>query len=62
MKRYYSPDESEAKASEKGTTEDPPNNVTKQNSTGDDKEKKEEINVPKEALENYKESGKETEE
>ena len=62
MKRYYSPDESDAKSSEKGTSEDPPNDVTKQNKPGDDKSKKEEVSVPEKAVEHYKESAKDTEE
>ncbi len=48
------------KQEQKGATEDPPANVTKQNEPG--KEGTSEINVPKEAVENYKESGKEGEE
>ena len=45
---------------QKGATEDPPVNVTKQNESG--KEGSSEINVPKEAVENYKKSGREGEE
>ena len=45
---------------QKGATEDPPVNVTKQNGPG--KEGSSEINVPKEAVENYKKSGREGEE
>ncbi len=59
MKRYYFPDDKEAK---QGASEDPPNNVTKQNDTGDNKEKKEDIDVPDKALEHYKESASDTEE
>lgn len=62
MKRYYFPVESDAKSSEKGTSEDPPNDLTKQNTTSDDKDKKEEVNVPEKALKHYKESAEETEE
>ncbi len=62
MKRYYFPGESDAKSSDKGTSEDPPNDVTKQNTAGEDKEKKEEVNVPEKALEHYKESSEDTEE
>lgn len=59
MKRYYFPDDKEAK---QGKSEDPPNNVTKQNDEGDNKDKKEDIDVPDEAVKNYKESAPETEE
>ena len=45
---------------QKGATEDPPTNVTKQNEPG--KESTSEVNVPKEAVENYKQSGREGEE
>lgn len=60
--RYFSPGEEDDKSTEAGTSEDPPNDVTKQNNPGDNKEKKEEINVPEEALKNYKESAPDTEE
>ncbi len=62
MKRYYSPGESDSKSSEKGTSEDPPNDVTKQNEPGNKDEKKEEVYVPEKALEHYKESAEDTEE
>jgi len=48
------------KTEQKGATEDPPTNITKQNEPG--KEDSNEINVPKEAVENYKQSGREGEE
>ena len=44
----------------KGATEDPPVNVTEQNKQG--KSGSEEIKVPKEALENYKQNASDTEE
>lgn len=59
MKRYFFPDDKEAKS---GKSEDPPTNVTKQNEEGDNNDKKEKIEVPDEALKNYKESAPETEE
>ena len=59
MKRYYFPDDKDAK---QGVSEDPPNNVTKQNDAGDNKDKKESIDVPDTALEHYKESASDTEE
>ncbi len=62
MKKYFSPDDKDAKAAAKGASEDPPNDVTKQNSAGNDEKKKEEINVPDKALEHYKESAEDTEE
>ena len=58
----YFPDEKDKQASQTGASEDPPNDVTKQNNPGDDKKNKEEINVPEKALEHYKESAKDTEE
>ena len=60
--RYFSPDEKDEKASKQGASEDPPNDVTKQNNPGDDKDKKEEVNVPEKALKHYKESAPDTEE
>ncbi|TKK66671.1 hypothetical protein FC093_16680 [Ilyomonas limi] len=48
------------KTEKKGATEDPPSDLVKQNEPG--KEKTSEIKVPKEALENYKQSGREGEE
>lgn len=45
---------------QKGATEDPPVNITKQNEQG--KEGSTEVKVPKEAVENYKKSGREGEE
>lgn len=48
------------KQEQKGASEDPPTNVTKQNEPG--KNGSSEVNVPKEAVENYKDSGKEGEE
>ncbi len=62
MKQYFFPDDKDAKASTEGASEDPPNDVTKQNNTGSDEKKKEEIKVPEKALEHYKESAKDTEE
>ena len=59
MKRYYFPDDKEAK---QGKSEDPSNNAVKQNDPGENKGKKEEIEVPDEALKNYKESAPDTEE
>lgn len=59
MKRYFIPDDNETKT---GASEDPPNDVTKQNKAGNDEKKKEEINVPDKALEHYKESAEDTEE
>ena len=47
---------------QKGATEDPTNNATKQNKPGKEKEGSAEVEVPKEAVESYKESGKEGEE
>lgn len=48
------------KAEKKCATEDPPTNLTKQNEPGE--EDSGEINVSKEAVENYKQSGREGEE
>ncbi len=62
MKRYFFPDDKENKTEQKGTSEDPPNDVTKQNNPGDDNKNKEEVEVPEKALEHYKESAKDTEE
>ncbi len=62
MKKYYFPDEKDAKSNQSGTSEDPPNDVAKQNNPGDDEKKKEEIKVPEKALEHYKESAEDTEE
>lgn len=50
----------DAKQQQKGATEDPPNDLVKQNEP--DKKNTSEVNVPKEAVENYKQSGKEGEE
>lgn len=47
-------------AAQKGTTEDPPVNLTKQNQQGNDGSTA--TAVPKEALENYRQSGREGEE
>lgn len=44
-----------------GKSEDPPTTVTQQNKAGDTTEK-EKIDVPKQALESYKEAGNEGEE
>lgn len=49
-----------AQQEQKGATEDPPTNNVKQNEPG--KEAGSEVNVPKEAVENYKKSGREGEE
>ena len=45
---------------QKGATEDPPVNLVKQNEPG--KANSSETEVPKEAVENYKQSGREEEE
>jgi len=45
---------------QKGATEDPPSNLVKQNEPG--KGGSSEVDVPKEAVENYKQSGREGEE
>ena len=62
MKKYFSPDNKDQKAAANGASEDPPNDVTKQNNAGNDEQKKEEINVPEKALKHYKESASDTEE
>lgn len=45
---------------QKGATEDPPDNIVKQNEAG--KDNSSEVKVPKEAVENYKQAGREGEE
>ena len=45
---------------QKGATEDPPANLVKQNESG--KANSSEAEVPKEAVENYKQNGREEEE
>lgn len=60
MAADQSPQNNADKQEQKGATEDPPVNLTeqnKQNKEGDTK-----VNVPKEAVDNYKESGREGEE
>ncbi len=47
---------------QKGTSEDPPVNLTKQNEAGKEKEGSSEVDVPKEAVENYKQNAADTEE
>ena len=59
MRRYYFPDDKDAK---QGKSEDPPTTVTKQNEAGNNDDKKEKIDVPDEAVKNYKESAPDTEE
>lgn len=47
---------------QQGTTEDPAVNLTEQNRQGDAAAGSTEINVPKEALDNYKQNGRDTDE
>ena len=61
MQKLFFPDDKDSAASTH-THEDPPTDLTEQNKKDSDKSGSEKIDVPKEAVDSYKESGKSGEE